>query len=375
MNKTKRAPRGEASIVVRSGRLALLIPAAVHPEGRRAEIALNMADSEAGQTVAARILADLKLDIYNGNLDISLVKYQRKSVTTMMTIYDLWCEYIDYRRGIIKPSTLHYYEEIIGDRLRNCPQSLTRGLEVRRWLLENMSQDYAARILGALSWAVTWGIKHERISLKKNIYIDMAKETKPKSQTPAPDAFNQEEKEAILNSFVTSHRYDHFYPFVYFLFLTGCRPSEAIGIQWGDISSGYKLINFTGSIIQIKSQAVRMSTSKTNRVRSFPINTELRDLLEACKRSPTQPSDLIFPSREDINIPINYQNFSKGAWEKIVDPIVGRNTTPYSCRDTFITEQIAKGIPISVVARWVDNSPEVINKHYFDISAVSFTPR
>jgi integrase len=54
---------------------------------------------------------------------------------------------------------------------------------------------------------------------------------------------------------------------------------------------------------------------------------------------------------------------------------VGRNTTPYSCRDTFITEQIAKGTPVAIVARWVDNSPEIIDKRYFDISAVQFTPK
>jgi hypothetical protein len=160
MEKTKRAPKGEASIVVRSGRLSLRIPAAVHPAGIREEICLNMADSEAGQTVASQILANLKLDLYNGNFDESLEKYRRKPVTAVMTIYNLWCEYVNYRRTIIKPSTLHYYEEIIGHRLRDCPQSLAKGLEVRKWLLENMSQDYAARVLRSLSWAVTWGIKH-----------------------------------------------------------------------------------------------------------------------------------------------------------------------------------------------------------------------
>jgi integrase len=198
MTKTTRAPRGEASIIVRSGRLSLLIPNAVHPEGKRVEIALSIANSKAGQTVAAQILANLQLDLYNGNFDESLEKYRRKPVTEVMTIYNLWCEYVDYRRTIIKPSTLHYYEEIIGHRLRDCPQSLAKGLEVRKWLLENMSQDYAARILRSLSWAVTWGIKHQRIGIEKNIYIDMAKETKPKSQTPPPDAFTQEEKERIL---------------------------------------------------------------------------------------------------------------------------------------------------------------------------------
>ena len=292
-----------------------------------------------------------------------------------MTIYELWCEYVNYRRATIKLSTLHYYEEIIGHRLRDCPQSLAKAIEVRQWLLENMSQAYAARVLSSLSWAVTWGMKHKLIDTENNIYIEMAKETKPTEQTPPADAFSHEEKEQILNSLLTSHSYDRYYPFVYFLFLTGCRPSEAIGLRWGDISDDFKLINFSGSITQIKSKPVQMSKSKNNRLRSFPINTELRDLLEACGHSSGEPWELVFPSPEDPNIPINYQNFSRSAWEKTVDPIVGRSTTPYSCRDTFITEQIAKGIPIAIVARWVDNSPTMIDKRYFDITAVSFMPK
>ena len=334
-----------------------------------------MADTTAGQTVAAQILADVKLDIYQGNFDPSLAKYRRKPVKKVMAIYDLWCEYVNYRRETIKRSTLHYYEEIIGNRLRDCPQSLWKELEVRAWLLDNMSQDYAARILKCLSWAVTWGLKHKRIDLEENLYIQMAKETRPKTQTPPPDAFSIEEKEGILNSFLTSRRHDHYYPFVYFLFLTGCRPSEAIGLQWGDISTDFKFVNFTGSIVQIKSETVRMSKSKTNRIRSFPINPELRDLIEACGNSFGDPWKLVFPSQDDPTAPINYRNFSKNAWAKTVDPIVGRNTTPYSCRDTFITEQIALGTPVAIVARWVDNSPQIIDQRYFDISAVSFMPK
>jgi integrase len=374
MEKTKRAPKGEASIVVRSGRLFLLIPQFAHPERRRAEIALDMADSEAGQIAAAQVLARLRLDIYSGNFDLSLEKYKSQPVKKLISVYELWCEYVDYRRGTVKATTIHYYEEIIGHRLRDCPQSLANELGVRKWLLKNMSQAYASRVLAALSWAVNWGIQHKRIDLDRNLYTEMAKQTKPRNQPPEPNAFNDEEKEAILNNFLTSHHYDYYYPFVYFLFLTGCRPSEAIGLRRGDIDDDFKKIKFCGSIVQIKSQATWMEKSKNNRVRFFPINGELRDLLEACLKDKPDPDFLVFPSRENPLVPMDYINFSHRAW-KTVDQIVGRKTTPYSCRDTFITEQIAKGTPIAVVARWVDNSPDIIDKHYFDISAVQFMPQ
>lgn len=292
-----------------------------------------------------------------------------------MTVYDLWCEYVDYRRGTIKLSTLHYYEEIIGHKLRDCPQSLAKALEVRTWLLRNTTQAYTARVLQSLGWAVNWGIQHQRIDLDRNIYTGIAKQTKPTSQAPPPDAFNSEEKERVLNTFVISQHYDYYFSFVYFLFLTGCRPSEAIGLRWGDIGKGFKKINFTSSIVQVKSKRIRTEKSKTNRIRTFPVYEELRDLLEACLKGNPDPASLVFPSRENPDSPIIYTNFCKRAWEKTVDPIVERSTTPYSCRDTFITEQIVKNVPVPIIAGWVDNSPDMIYKRYFDISAAQIMPR
>jgi integrase len=378
MTKTKRAPKGEASIVVRSGRLRLRIPAAVCQNGKQQEIALNMADTLAGRTVAAQILANVQLDIYHGELDPTLDKYKRKEITKQHTVYDLWCQYVAYKQPTIKQTTLHYYEEIIGDKLRDCPQSIVKGLEVRNWLLKHTSPFYAARILRHLCSAVEWGIRHQEIDLAKNPYRYMSQEIAPKSQPPGADAFTIEEKEAVLNAFLTSHHYDHYYPFIYFLFLTGCRPSEAIGLRWGDLhddGDGYLSINFSGAIVQIKSKPIRMEKSKTNRIRKFPVNTELQDLLEAVWKDGYKPDRLIFPSRESGDKPINYINFCHRGWNRIVDPILGRHATPYSCRDTFITEQIAANIPVSVIASWVDNSPHMISTRYFDVSAVDFMPQ
>lgn len=374
MTKKKRTPNGECSIVSRSGRLRLRIPKSVYPTGIQQEIALNMADSEAGRTVAAQILADVQLDIYNGELDPTLAKYQRKQIVKQVTVHGLWCKYVEYKQPTIKLSTLNYYQEI-GKKLKKVPQSIVNALEVRDWLLRNISPAYTARILKHLSSALDWGIRHEEINLIKNPYNWMGQEIKRTNQPPEADAFTIDEKEAILNGFLTSHYYDHYYPLVYFLFLTGCRPSEAIGLRWGDISDDFSAIFFTGSIVEIKGKSVRMSGSKTNRVRNFPINSELRDLLEAVHRTEYLLDRLVFPSVGSVEKPIAYINFCQRAWCKTVNPIVNRHTTPYSCRDTFITEQIAANIPISVVAKWCDNSPQMIGTRYFDVSAVSFLPQ
>jgi integrase len=292
-----------------------------------------------------------------------------------MTAFSLWTQYIEYKKPTIKLSTLDYYERTIGSRIALIPYSIDKGLEVRDWLLKNNTQSFAGRCLNHLSTAVAWGIRHRVIKLDQNPYLGMGREVKPKSSPPGADAFTTDIKEKILDTFLTSHFYDHYYPFVYFLFLTGCRPSEAIGLRWIDIASDYSAVHFTGSIVRVKWKAVRMIGSKTNRVRSFPVNSELKDLLEACSRGVIDLNQLVFPSIGDPAIPIHYENFYNRAWKSIVTPIVKRNTTPYSCRDTFITDQIAAGFPIAAIAKWVDNSPRMISDRYFDISACSFLPK
>jgi integrase len=374
MEKTKRAPKGECSIVVRSGRLRLRIPGNCFPDGKQQEIALDMADTPAGRTVSAQIMANLQLDIYQGQIDPTLDKYRRAPMVTTVTTIALWNNYIEYKKPTIKLSTLDYYQRTIGSKIALVPHSIDKALDVRDWLLKNTTQAFAGRCLDHLSSAVAWGMRHGEITLSKNPYLGMGREVKPKTQPPGADAFTAEQKEQILNAFVGSRYYDRYFAFVYFLFMTGCRPSEAIGLRWGDIATDFSVVNFTGSIVRVNHKAVRMKRSKTNRVRSFPINSELNDLLQAVYK-PTNKTDwLVFSLTDDPYLPIDYNNFYKRAWLKTVTPIVKRKTTPYSCRDTFITEQVAAGFPVSVIAKWVDNSPRMIDDRYFDVSAVSFLP-
>jgi len=75
------------------------------------------------------------------------------------------------------------------------------------------------------------------------------------------------------------------------------------------------------------------------------------------------PESLVFPSQTGKLI--NYNNFCHVAWNRVVDPIKP-DTTPYSCRDTFITLQILKRVSESRIAKWCDTSVEMIEKHDAD---------
>ncbi|MGI0488163.1 tyrosine-type recombinase/integrase [Pantanalinema rosaneae CENA516] len=231
------------------------------------------------------------------------------------------------------------------------------------------------RALTQLNSACEWAVKHKLID--SNPYQGMAKEM-PKYRyqlEPRPDAFTEEERDRIIEAF-KNHRgnwngrgytgisYAHYSSFVEFLFLTGCRPSEAIGLQWKHITDDNGFIQFEGSVTTSgNGTPVRVSGSKNNQKRRFPCSERLRQLLRSIRSERLNPEALVFPSPKGKFI--IYNNFCNNAWNRIVDPIKP-DTTPYACRDTFITTQILKGVPESVIAKWCDTSVQMIQTYYAD---------
>lgn len=61
--------------------------------------------------------------------------------------------------------------------------------------------------------------------------------------------------------------------FIDFLFLTGCRPSEAIGLRVCDIDKDRSHIVFNGAIVRVQGRAVRTTGSKNNKSRKNPTLT------------------------------------------------------------------------------------------------------
>ena len=91
------------------------------------------------------------------------------------------------------------------------------------------------------------------------MYLDMLQ-----SKAPPPVAFTVEERDRIIAAFVNDSRpgtdYRHYAPFVKFLFWTGCRPCEAIGLRWGSVLPDCSRVHFHESIVEISGRKVRRKT-------------------------------------------------------------------------------------------------------------------
>ena len=218
-----------------------------------------------------------------------------------------------------------------------------------------------------ISAACKWGVKHNLVPA--NLFDGMYREMPQHNYMtdPTPNAFSEEERDAIIEAFKHDRRkgmnYRGYAPFVEFLFFTGCRPSEAVGLRWKHLSEDCSSVNFEGALVQVRNKRVASKGSKNNKTRKLSISPRLQAMLLSIKPESPDPSSLVFPSPEGGSI--NYRNFSRRAWAKVVDPIK-LETTPYCCRDTFITVQLLKGVPSAIIAKWCDTSTQMIDKNYAD---------
>lgn len=284
-----------------------------------------------------------------------------------ITLRQLWDKFLEDKFHHVKAKTQDEYRNFT-KLLDKVDDSLSYdALKTKQALLAVTTIDQTRRMLQYLCACCQWGIRHRQIS--DNPYNGLASELpKRKSLTnPNPDAFTHKERDAVIEAFRNDQRlgmnYRHYAPIVEFWFLTGCRPSEAIGLTWGKVSEDCSSVMFVGSIQTVKGVQVWSEGSKNNKTRVVALSSRVQDLLKSIKPKSVNSNDLVFPSPKGKTI--NYPNFSTKVWGKIVDPIKP-DTTPYNCRDTFITTQLLKGVPSAVIAKWCDTSTEMIDKNYAD---------
>jgi integrase len=179
--------------------------------------------------------------------------------------------------------------------------------------------------------------------------------TKPRKGTKEIiKPFSQDEAAKIIAGFEKS--YPAWVSFTKFLFLTGCRLSEAIGLQWKHVNFERGEICICESLAQCKDgngyERVRKST-KTGSVRYLKINTELAKLLTQVSRSQNS-EDLIFKNPSGTSH-IDSNNF-RDRWKKVLSAANIPYRRPHIIRHSFASHAIEQGIPLTGVAYLLGHS-------------------
>ncbi|MEM9219476.1 MAG: tyrosine-type recombinase/integrase [Cyanobacteria bacterium P01_F01_bin.150] len=144
--------------------------------------------------------------------------------------------------------------------------------------------------------------------------------------------------------------------------MTGCRPSEAVALEWKHIARNFRMITFEQVLIRTKSGVKIRKGLKTQERRKFPCNDSLKTMLKYIKPQKTSSEDLVFSSPENKSIDLN--NFRNRTWKKVLKGLDIEYRKLYQTRHTFITHALEVGkLDAKDVARLVGNSPEVIYQH------------
>ena len=120
------------------------------------------------------------------------------------------------------------------------------------------------------------------------------------------EAYEPHEVKAIVGAFYSdedvkpSSVYPHSYyaPMIDFISLVGCRPSECHALTWDDLKkkSDRLYVRFNKAY----SQGILLPHTKTHEIRLFPINKQLKTLLNTMATSKNQ-HNLMFPVVNQIS--------------------------------------------------------------------------
>lgn len=219
---------------------------------------------------------------------------------------------------------------------------------------------YLTNLSTAFKWAVGNGLIAEN-EFKKHL-DNLSKKEKNNQILP----FSKIEKQIILNAFRDDKRFKKYYFLIQMLFYTGARPSEVLALHWKDVKHDY--IIFSNIVARDSKLEPGL---KTQNSRQFPINQQLKKIIEANK-----PGDVDRESRIFTNSKGNYIAFkqiSTHVWRKMVMDLVEQDKIDvyrslYNCRHTFITDCLEAGIDAKDIASWVGNSAKMIYEKYAGVN-------
>jgi integrase len=160
---------------------------------------------------------------------------------------------------------------------------------------------------------------------------------------PLPKPFSSEEVRAIIKWFENHKYYSNYADYVKFLFLTGTRTGEAIGLQWKHIDFDRNLMFIYESLGRDQGNSAKRirKTTKNQQLREFPLSNSLLELLKSRYSSSKKSiKALVFPSPEDKAI--DDHNFSQRIWKKCLKELKIEHRPSYNTRHTFISHFLEK---------------------------------
>lgn len=359
-----RKPKGTVAVSSVRGMLRIQIPRHLFG-GQQKYLYLNLPDTAINRAAAEQKAMAIAADIAFERFDFTLGKYQPQIQAIdefPLTLGELWEKYTAYKSGHLAITTINKDFKRVAAHISSLPsQSLRDARKIRRYLMSTRTSGATKKSLMQINACCQWAVDEELIP--RNPFVNLPKVKAIKTQNKI-DPFTKHERDLIISAFEKDC--PHYAPFVKFLLWTGCRPSEAIGLQWKHIAPDLSKITFVEAVVE-----KNRKDTKTHTIRKFPVNPQLKSLLQSIKKSPNLET-LVFTSVEGCMV--DGHNFLEREWTTVLEKNAIAYRVVYNCRHTFITLCLEAGVPVTQVAQWVGNSPQTIWKHYAGLVSTHIVP-
>jgi integrase len=378
--------KGSVQFKNTKGRLQIVFSYPIEENGeikrKRFYISTGYEDTPVNRQRIGGIVSQLQRDIDYGEVDLSLKKYQPfASLSTVSTIPpispnpptksqpdldELWKRYSQFKQPQVSPSTYTKDFKKHRNHISRFPsRSLEDSTQIRDHLLKTLSPDAAKRCLSQLKSCCDWAVDEGLIEANPFALMRI-KAPKGLSEDEDVNPFTKAERDLIIRTFENDRYYKFYAPYIRFLFFTGARPSEVIGLQWKHIQGS--VIQFRQSVVVSEDGLVLKEGLKTQRKRDFPITAEVQSILAEIKPEKVNLDDFIFRSPRGKFL--DQHNFANRAWRSIMTKCDIPYRKSYQCRHTFISLCVEEHINSTVIGRWTGTSAKMIDKHY---GATNFT--
>ena len=331
-------------------------------QGKRKSMSIGLADTVVNRTVASRLAGQIQLDIAAGNYDPSLKRYKPQvDNSSTMTILELFERFKEIKSKQTSKRTLEKYQAALNYLEQFYKNNAIASVDEKSvekfydWLtVQKLAEITLKERLSCIREVWAWAVEKDFIQVNPWESIPNRVKVPPKQR---PQPFTITETKAIIEGFRNNRYYNYYTDYVEFLFSTGCRTSEAIGLRWKHLNHDCSSVWIGESL----SRGVRKAT-KTNRDRTISLTPHLQKLLLNRKPSKPKPDDLVFPSK--TGGAIDDHNFRNRAWVSVLKQAGVKYRKPYNTRHTFISHALESGESPVMVATWTGHDVKTLYENY-----------